>query len=640
MMKLLPPVRQPKDDFASEMNSSALSNIILRRTPINLLENSPIINIDALYTSKVEYTSVYVSDMYKYFKDVEQEEGKIYNYLNPKDPKDQSLRRAQTANKYSSNKNENSNSTLQEQEDKGKYRNFLTGPMSKLHRSLAIELLITITHQCGHEPETLYMAVNILDRYLCKKMLTLPDKGDTNLEKTKPKKFSFEVEIEIILSGQLCGIAMSALAIAQKFEQGTRLSFSDLLPLVRNWERILCGLYESKDLEWPNQAASSGAQNKRGSKLDVMNASYIRRKLDDTEPQIYNSSPSKLDISGKKAIVRIELQILKDLDWQIKVPTLNTFLKRYAIVGQLNKNMLQVACCLCDRVLLEYEMLFYQPSLVAASIVLFVRLLYKLDGWTSTLQCHSGYLEDELSECIRDLQATLLQEENDRLEKSQQFVEEVALNEMENIKVKPKHKKVILKYIPGDSVCAKWSSNNYRALLNLPKDIKSSSDEPSTLANMIKSDTARNCTFPLTVPPLIGKVSSLQSYDSNSTSSISSTKSLQLNQADILNRSKYDRAAPDITKTNQDNTNPTDASVGKKSILSSDKIGTELYPLSDQDHYKSTELYNGSNSGKKILKKKRERSPLPHPDSPDTVAMQKSADKSNANSIINNKFIW
>ena len=294
---------------------------------------------------------------------------------------------------------------------------YVAGPITEWHRSLVVELLITITHQCGHQSDTLHLAVNLLDRYLSKKKhtratqnhtksglpLTLPTSSSTDSEwQTQTPALLVQMQREretteslcspkdedeeaVVLSSQLCGIAMSSLTIAQKFEQGTRLSFSDQLPLVRNWERILRGQCEVGDLEWPNCSASTtDGTNRvmRGTRLDTLDASYVQTKASNAAqlsskliPDVFQVY-SDLDLFGKKALVQVEHQILQGLKWQVKVPTINTFLRRYAIVGQLNRNMMQVASCTCDRALLEYRLLKYPPSLVAASIISLVRLLW------------------------------------------------------------------------------------------------------------------------------------------------------------------------------------------------------------------------------------------------------------------------
>jgi Cyclin, C-terminal domain len=62
---------------------------------------------------------------------------------------------------------------------------------------------------------------------------------------------------------------------------------------------------------------------------------------------------------------------------------------------------------LIETVLLEYTMLKYNNSLIAAGGIFLVNKIFKKHGWTDTLSHHTGYSEAEVKPCAKDLYFTM-----------------------------------------------------------------------------------------------------------------------------------------------------------------------------------------------------------------------------------------
>jgi hypothetical protein len=125
-----------------------------------------------------------------------------------------------------------------------------------------------------------------------------------------------------------------------------------------------------------------------------------------------------LSLSGCSAkagdVNRLESFILATLGFDVNLPTSHGYLLRYVRAGELELFETRIAACLLDRLLLEYDMLSFLPSLVAASVVLLVRTLSDKEPWTSTLRHYAVYEEEQLQECCKAIQKVLQREEDAR----------------------------------------------------------------------------------------------------------------------------------------------------------------------------------------------------------------------------------
>jgi len=103
----------------------------------------------------------------------------------------------------------------------------------------------------------------------------------------------------------------------------------------------------------------------------------------------------------------MESDIVITLNYDFTVPTTHTFLCRHLKAAHADRAMVQLSCYLAERTLQEYSMVKYLPSTIAASSVLVARKSLRRHPWSPTLLAYTGYDEDDLAECIQDMQIVL-----------------------------------------------------------------------------------------------------------------------------------------------------------------------------------------------------------------------------------------
>ncbi|KAJ6405354.1 hypothetical protein OIU84_013335 [Salix udensis] len=109
-------------------------------------------------------------------------------------------------------------------------------------------------------------------------------------------------------------------------------------------------------------------------------------------------------------VLEMESTVLNYLKFEMTAPTAKCFLRRFVRAAQgINEAPSMQLECLANYIaelsLLEYSMLCYAPSLVAASAIFLAKyiLLPSKKPWNSTLQHYTLYKPVDLSDCVKDL---------------------------------------------------------------------------------------------------------------------------------------------------------------------------------------------------------------------------------------------
>ncbi|CAG9328287.1 unnamed protein product [Blepharisma stoltei] len=103
-------------------------------------------------------------------------------------------------------------------------------------------------------------------------------------------------------------------------------------------------------------------------------------------------------------ILVMERDMLAALDFNLTVVTTWRFLERLEMVAELDMKMSFFVRYLCELALVEYHMLKYKASMIAASAVYLCQKLHKIDpSWSARLVSCSRYNESELRACAKDL---------------------------------------------------------------------------------------------------------------------------------------------------------------------------------------------------------------------------------------------
>ncbi|KAJ9166692.1 hypothetical protein P3X46_021402 [Hevea brasiliensis] len=112
----------------------------------------------------------------------------------------------------------------------------------------------------------------------------------------------------------------------------------------------------------------------------------------------------------REEVLEMESAVLNYLKFEMTAPTAKCFLRRFvrAAQGIYEVPSMQLECLanyITELSLLEYSMLGYAPSLIAASAIFLAKyiLLPSRRPWNSTLQHYTLYQPSDLCECAKDL---------------------------------------------------------------------------------------------------------------------------------------------------------------------------------------------------------------------------------------------
>jgi len=116
------------------------------------------------------------------------------------------------------------------------------------------------------------------------------------------------------------------------------------------------------------------------------------------------------DAYTRQEMVAMESVILNTLEFNLTVPSPHRFVVRFIKVGSLSEQETHAAHYLLEITLQEYRMLQYLPSMqAAASVYLSCKISSNSFVWSRTLEAETGYTEEQMKDCLRDLYAILTQ---------------------------------------------------------------------------------------------------------------------------------------------------------------------------------------------------------------------------------------
>lgn len=93
------------------------------------------------------------------------------------------------------------------------------------------------------------------------------------------------------------------------------------------------------------------------------------------------------------------------LDFNVTTPSAYRFLERFSKIANVDVKLFNFARYLIELPLIEYRMLKYSPSNLAASaLFLAQKIMHREEpAWNETMTQHSGYNESQLKPCAKDL---------------------------------------------------------------------------------------------------------------------------------------------------------------------------------------------------------------------------------------------
>ncbi|XP_073008401.1 G2/mitotic-specific cyclin S13-7-like [Typha latifolia] len=107
---------------------------------------------------------------------------------------------------------------------------------------------------------------------------------------------------------------------------------------------------------------------------------------------------------SREQILVMEKAILNKLEWNLTVPTSYVFLVRFIKAAASDKEMEHMVFFFAELALMQYSMIMFCPSMIAASAVYAACCtLKKSPLWTETLKRHTGFSEQQLLDCTKML---------------------------------------------------------------------------------------------------------------------------------------------------------------------------------------------------------------------------------------------
>ena len=227
-------------------------------------------------------------------------------------------------------------------------------------RAILIDWLVEVHLKFKLVPETLYLTVNLIDRYL----LGSPVER-SNL--------------------QLVGV--SALLLASKYEEIYPPELKDLVYITDKaytQEQIL-GMEEKmvKALKYKMTIASV-----RAPRPQRFFFGWRRRGREMTTYR----RPDGVSTARAHPLRRAQV---------------HCFMMRYLKAGHADRRMVWLASYVAERMLQEYSMLKYLPSMVAACAVYVARKNLGRNAWSPTLLHYAQYAESDLHACLKDMHGVL-----------------------------------------------------------------------------------------------------------------------------------------------------------------------------------------------------------------------------------------
>ncbi|XP_072957219.1 cyclin-B2-1-like [Typha angustifolia] len=104
----------------------------------------------------------------------------------------------------------------------------------------------------------------------------------------------------------------------------------------------------------------------------------------------------------RQEVLEMERLIVNTLQFNMSVPTPYVFMRRFLKAAQSDRQMELLSFFIIELCLVEYQMLKFYPSLLAAAAIYTAQCSLKgFKSWTKTSELYTSYSEEQLLECSR-----------------------------------------------------------------------------------------------------------------------------------------------------------------------------------------------------------------------------------------------
>ena len=109
----------------------------------------------------------------------------------------------------------------------------------------------------------------------------------------------------------------------------------------------------------------------------------------------------------QEQILSMEEKMVKALKYKMTIASIHCFMMRYLKAGHADRRMVWLASYVAERMLQEYAMLKYLPSMVAACAVYIARKNLGRNAWSPTLLHYAQYTESSLRACLEEMNGVI-----------------------------------------------------------------------------------------------------------------------------------------------------------------------------------------------------------------------------------------
>ncbi|XP_011299191.1 G2/mitotic-specific cyclin-B3 [Fopius arisanus] len=143
---------------------------------------------------------------------------------------------------------------------------------------------------------------------------------------------------------------------------------------------------------------------------------FIASKFDERIPPMIEDFLYICDGAyNQRELIRMEMNVLKIVDFDLGIPLSYRFLRRYARCAKVSMPTLTLARYILEYSLMDYSTIMYSDSKIAAAALLLALQMKDLGGWTSTLEYYTGYKVNEIKEIVNVLNEGLHRKPKDAL---------------------------------------------------------------------------------------------------------------------------------------------------------------------------------------------------------------------------------
>ncbi|XP_014298253.1 G2/mitotic-specific cyclin-B3 [Microplitis demolitor] len=143
---------------------------------------------------------------------------------------------------------------------------------------------------------------------------------------------------------------------------------------------------------------------------------FIASKFDERIPPMVEDFLYICDGAySQRELTRMEMNVLKIVDFDLGIPLSYRFLRRYARCIKVSMPTLTLARYILEYSLMDYATITFSDSKIAAAALFLALQMKDLGGWTPTLEYYTGYKVDDIKNIVNVLNQGLHRKYKDAL---------------------------------------------------------------------------------------------------------------------------------------------------------------------------------------------------------------------------------